>query len=94
MVKKEKKEKEEEEEEKKIDIFKHELVPKHILLNADEVKSVLADYHLKPYQLPRIKQSDPAALALKATPGDIIKIIRKSETAGETDYYRYVVEEA
>lgn len=35
--------------------------------------------------------NDPLAKLLNAKIGDVIKIIRKSETAGEADYYRVVV---
>lgn len=83
-----------ENEEVEIDVFQHELVPKHILLSKEERDAVLTKYRIKPYQLPRIKKSDPAVEALKAKPGDVIKIIRKGVTAGESVYYRYVVEEA
>lgn len=78
--------------EKKIELFEHELVPKHIRLSQEEVSEVLAKYQIFPYQLPHIKASDPAIRALKAIPGDIVKIIRKSKTAGEAVAYRYVVE--
>jgi DNA-directed RNA polymerase subunit H len=88
LVKKQDKEKE-----PSYDVFQHELVPKHILLKGDEAKDVLASFHIKAYQLPYIKSSDPAARAVGAKPGDIIKVIRKSQTAGESDFYRYVVEE-
>ena len=79
-------------EKKKINVFKHELVPKHILLNNEECKNVLDRYKISPYQLPHIKSSDPAILEIKAVAGDIVKIVRKSITVGEAIIYRYVVE--
>ncbi len=85
--------KQDKEEEPSYDIFQHELVPKHMLLNPQEAKHVLEHYHIKPFQLPYINASDPAARAVGAKPGDIIRVIRKSSTAGESDFYRYVVEE-
>ncbi|MEK6920205.1 MAG: DNA-directed RNA polymerase subunit H [Thermoproteota archaeon] len=88
MVKKQDKEKE-----PSYDVFQHELVPKHILLKSEEAKQVLERYHIKPFQLPYIKSSDPAARAVGAKSGDIIRVIRRSSTAGESDFYRYVVEE-
>jgi DNA-directed RNA polymerase subunit H len=36
--------------------------------------------------------NDPAIIGLGVKPGDMIKITRKSATAGESIYYRYVVE--
>ncbi|MBX5321899.1 DNA-directed RNA polymerase subunit H [Candidatus Bathyarchaeota archaeon A05DMB-3] len=74
------------------DIFEHKLVPKHEILTPEERETVLAQYRVKPYQLPQIKASDPAVKAIGAKPGDILRIIRKSPTAGEHIAYRYVVE--
>ncbi len=88
MVKKQIKEKE-----PSYDIFKHELVPKHVLLKPEQAREILEQYHIKPYQLPYIRSSDPAARAVGAKVGDIIRVIRKSPTAGESNFYRYVVEE-
>lgn len=74
------------------DIFEHVLVPKHEILTPEEREKLLAQYRVKPYQLPQIKASDPAARAIGAKPGDILRIIRRSPTAGEHITYRYVVE--
>ena len=79
-------------EKKKIDIFEHELVPKHILLSKEEAEEILIKYRISPFQLPHIKTSDPAAREIKATPGDIVKILRKSSTVGEAIVYRFVIE--
>ncbi|RLI11704.1 DNA-directed RNA polymerase subunit H [Candidatus Bathyarchaeota archaeon] len=73
-------------------IFKHEYVPEHRILSPEEAKEVLERYKVKPYQLPWIRASDPAVIAIGAEPGDIIEIKRRSETAGEAVFYRYVVE--
>lgn|GEM_PF-350329 len=88
LVKKQIKEKE-----PSYDIFKHDLVPKHVLLKPNEAKEVLERYHIKPFQIPYVKSTDPAVRAIGAKPGDIVKVIRKSATAGESDFYRYVVED-
>jgi len=77
---------------RKIDIFSHELVPKHILLSKEEAEKLLNELNIYPEQLPWIKKSDPAVVAIGAKPGDIIKIIRKSSTAGEVVIYRYVID--
>lgn len=73
-------------------IFKHELVPKHEILTEKERKELLAKYRIQPYQLPKIKASDPAVKAIGAKPGDILRVIRKSSTAGEHVAYRYVID--
>jgi DNA-directed RNA polymerase subunit H len=42
--------------------------------------------------MPQVKSGDPAVKAIGAKPGDVLKITRKSTTAGEHVTYRYVVE--
>ncbi len=73
-------------------LFNHELVPKHEILQKDEQQKLLEQYRVRPYQLPRIKTSDPAVKAIGARAGDIVRIIRDSTTAGKYVAYRYVVE--
>ena len=55
-------------------------------------KKIMRKYNAKPSQLPYIMSSDKAIEDLDVRPGDVIKITRKSPTAGESVYYRYVVE--
>ena len=73
-------------------LFDHELVPRHEILKQDEREKLLAQYHVPPYQLPRINTSDPAVKAIGATAGDIVRITRNSATAGKYVAYRYVVD--
>lgn len=74
------------------DIFEHALVPKHEILTNKERTELLAQYKVKPYQMPQVTSTDPAVKAIGAKPGDVLRIIRKSATAGEHLTYRYVVE--
>lgn len=74
------------------DIFEHDLVPMHEILTEKEKIALLAKYKVQPFQMPQIKSADPAVKAIGAKPGDILRIIRKSSTAGEHVSYRYVVE--
>lgn len=71
----------------------HIYVPKHEILTVEEAKQVLEQYNCQPTELPLILVSDPAIVGLDVKPGDMIKITRKSSTAGESIYYRYVVED-
>ncbi len=70
----------------------HVYVPKHEIMTKKEAQEVLKKYHCKPTELPLIFVTDPAIMGLGIKPGDMIKITRKSSTAGESLYYRYVVE--
>lgn len=75
----------------KFSLFDHELVPKHILLSEEEAIQVLKTYNIDKRMLPKIKMSDPAVKEIGAKPGDIIKIIRESETAGQSEFFRLVI---
>ena len=70
----------------------HVYVPKHEIISKKEAQKVLEKFYCKPTELPLIFVTDPAILGLGVKPGDMIKITRKSGTAGESTYYRYVVE--
>jgi DNA-directed RNA polymerase subunit H (RpoH/RPB5) len=74
------------------DLFEHRLVPRHEILTPKERGQLLAEYKVQPYQLPQIKASDPSVKAIDARPGDVLRVIRKSSTAGEHVAYRYVVD--
>jgi len=74
------------------DIFEHALVPRHEILTVKEREDLLTKYKVHPYQMPQITSTDPAVKAIGAKPGDVLRIIRKSSTAGEHLAYRYVVE--
>ena len=77
--------------EKEYSVLKHELVPKHIILNDDEKKKLFEKLKIKSEQLPKILTNDPAIKEIGAKEGDILKIFRKSPVAGSTIYYRIVV---
>jgi len=80
------------EEELYVKIAEHRLVPNHEILTPEEANEVLKKYNAKPEQFPYILSTDPVIKEIGAKPGDLIKIIRESETAEETIYFRYVVE--
>jgi DNA-directed RNA polymerase subunit H (RpoH/RPB5) len=73
------------------DIFEHALVPVHEILEKDERDDIAEKYHAEPYQFPWIKSTDPISIIVGAKPGDVLRIVQKSETAGRYEGYRYVV---
>jgi len=70
----------------------HVDVPKHEIMTKEEAEQVLEKHHCKATELPLIYANDPAIVGLGVKPGDMIRITRTSATAGESFYYRYVVE--
>ena len=76
---------------KKFKIDKHSLIPKHLKLSEKEKQKLLQQYNISLSELPRILKTDAAIASLNTKPGDVIKIIRKSQTAKEAVFYRVVV---
>ncbi len=74
----------------KTDVTKHALIPKHSKLGEKEKKELLEKYHISLKELPKIMKDDSAIMHLDAKPGDVIKIMRESPTAGKSVFYRGV----
>lgn len=76
----------------RINILEHVLVPKFRVLSEEEKKEVFEKFNITEDKLPKILDSDPVVKKIEAKAGDVLEIKRTSEVAGESVYYRVVVE--
>lgn len=72
-------------------ISHHNSVPTHQLLSELEKRQLLERYKVKSSQLPRIQAKDPVARYMGLRIGDVVRIVRASETAGRYVTYRMTV---
>jgi DNA-directed RNA polymerase subunit H len=75
----------------KKDILKHKLVPDHAILSKTEANKIIKQLKVHQEQLPKIKVDDPVVKEIGAKIGDVLKITRKSHTAGKFITYRLVI---
>jgi len=76
----------------KFKVDKHTLTPKHLKIGEKEKAQIFEKYHVSSKEMPKILRTDSAIKEMDAKPGDLIKITRKSPTAGESLFYRVVVD--
>lgn len=76
-----------------INLLDNELVPKFMIMPQDSelYKNFWNDYTVKKKQMPRMLVNDPVALYYNLKKGDLVKIIRPSESTGQSAAYRFVV---
>ncbi|MBQ2831973.1 DNA-directed RNA polymerase subunit H [Methanobrevibacter sp.] len=74
----------------KIDIQDHMLVPKHEIMTEEEISEEFSDVDYDFKDLPKIRANDPVVEAIGAEPGNVLRITRESQTAGEFITYRIV----
>ena len=77
-------------------VLEHELVPEHYLLKSEEGEKMLSELKLTKDQLPKIRLSDPCVVVLDkisgaVSEGQIVKVVRRSQTNGVSVCYRLVV---
>ena len=72
-----------------IDITQHVRVPHHeCIREQSKINKILEECNSRSDQLPIISRNDAMAKRLRISPGDICKITRVTESAGEIIYYR------
>ena len=70
-------------------ILNHSLVPKHRVIDEDEVARVMSKYNIiDRKQFPDISRFDPVARVIGLRPGQVCHIERPSKTSVVADYYR------
>ena len=77
----------------RFNVMENYLVPRHSIMEEEQVAALLEKYGIVKTQLPKILMADPSAKSIGAKPGEVIMIERESPTAGLSIYYRLVVEE-
>jgi len=77
-------------EELQTNITLHEWVPPHIVLTKAEKQAVCKAYAVRDDQVPGISAKDPVARYYGLRRGQMVYIVRQSESAGSVEYYRVV----
>jgi len=80
-----------------VNVMLHDLVPEHALLSEKETQELLKKLKIRSVQLPKIRKDDPVIKILEMVhgpvlEGQVIKITRKSDSAGISVVYRTVVD--
>jgi len=82
----------------RFNVLNHVNVPLHVLLPEPEVATMLKQYGIVKEQLPKIRTNDPVVQVLQkqagaeGIAGRVVKITRRSPTAGVAVAYRLIVE--
>eukprot|EP00047_Mylnosiga_fluctuans_P023026 m.130718 g.130718 ORF g.130718 m.130718 type:complete len:222 (+) comp9458_c1_seq3:130-795(+) len=74
-----------------VNVTKHQLVPQHDVLTDEEKAQLLARYKVSDDVLPSIQEDDPIARYYGLAKGQVIRITRRSETAGRYVTYRITI---
>ena len=70
-------------------ILKHQLVPEHIVLSAEEAAAIKQKYNIHDdSQIPDISRFSPVSQVIGIRPGELCRIYRPSKTAIKAEFYR------
>lgn len=73
--------------------FTHVFLPKQSIATPEEVQALITKYGISVKNLPHMSSEDPAAKALNAQVGDVVKCVRVSPVTSKDElYFRVVVE--
>ena len=75
----------------RLNVLDHIMVPDHKIMSEEEVSQLFSLYSITSEQLPKMYHDDPAVKITGAKIGDVIRIIRTSQTAGRAESYRLVI---
>ena len=74
-----------------VNITKHRLVPKHELINSEEIDNLMKKHNLfSKNQLPYIDRNDAVIKYYNFKPGNICKITRTNDVSSEVIFYRLI----
>lgn len=76
----------------RFNVLNHVNVPLHVIVPEEDVKELLKRYNIVREQLPKIRNNDPACKVINAAPGNVVRVTRRSPTAGVATAYRLVIE--
>lgn len=74
-----------------IEFPKHQLVQPHEIANMEEVNEYCDNNYLTIDRFPKIFTNDTPVVWIGAKPGEVVKVTRLSENAGEAIAYRFVI---
>ncbi len=75
----------------RINVLDHVMVPDHQVMDEDEVQALLERYSITFEQLPKVYHDDPAVKQINGKVGNVVRIVRQSQTAGIAEAYRLVI---
>lgn len=72
-------------------ILSHVLVPLHEIVSEKEAEEIFKKFDPKKEKFPQILRTDPIIEEIGAKKGDLLRVTRKSPTAGKCVSYRVVI---
>jgi len=74
-----------------MEIPTHESVPEHSLMSLSDIDKLVKKYKIAPMYFPKILVTDPVAVWYGIRAGNVVRVKRRSETAGYAYVYRICI---